>query len=60
MSEAIYKPKTQRARRTCMTGNDAATYYERCGLAALERNDWEASDIYFEWARIEREKANGN
>lgn len=53
-----YIPNNKRAKRALISGKEAVSYYEKCGLAALENDNWEASDIYFEWARIEREKIN--
>ena len=51
-----YIPNPIRAKRAIFSGEEAALYYEKCGLVALENDNWEKSDIYFEWARIEREK----
>lgn len=37
---------------------DRAEDYERRGLVAMDRGQWRKSDIYFEWARLEREGAS--
>lgn len=36
---------------------DRAADYENRGLVAMENDDWRRSDVYFEWARLEREGA---
>ena len=43
-------------KRALFDGEEAVLFYEKCGLAAFENDEYLKSDIYYEWARIEKEK----
>lgn len=43
-------------KRALFDGEEAVLFYEKCGLAALENDEYLKSDIYYEWARLEKEK----
>ena len=45
-----------KCKRAIFDGEEAVLYYEKCGLAALENDEYLKSDIYYEWARLEKEK----
>jgi len=40
--------------------SDAAEFYEKAGNHAMDEWQIHKAGIYFEWAKIEREKANAN
>jgi hypothetical protein len=43
-------------KRALFDGEEAVLYYEKCGLAAFENDEFLKSGIYYEWARLEKEK----
>ena len=45
-----------KCKRALFDGEEAVLYYEKCGLAAFENDEYLKSDIYYEWARVEKEK----
>lgn len=55
--EKQYNPNESKPKRSkVFKGEDAAEWYERCGEIAFENEKYQNSDIYYEWARLEREK----
>lgn len=52
-----YDPSKDRPRRLPQgtPADEAAKIYEERGRIALENEKWNHSDIYFEWARVERQ-----
>ena len=53
---ASYNPSKDRPKRLPKgtPPEDAALFYEKCGKVQLEEGNWWKSDVYFEWARLER------
>lgn len=57
-----YNPHTDRPKRLPKgtPPEDAALYYEKAGRAQMEADNWWKSEVYFEWARLERLKMQSN